>query len=65
MNSSDYVYDQIYKGSLKEGVHEHIAADQATQGINDFNKNKYTGRPSKLIMHRISIAKAFEKKRVK
>ena len=61
MNTDDFVYNAIYKQCLKLGIHEHIAASEATSGLQDFQKNKFNGKPSGLIEHRIKIAKQRQK----
>jgi len=58
MNMEDFVYNSIYKGALKVGAPERAAHDHAVMGLDDFKKNKFSGRKaSSLIEERIKQAK--------
>jgi hypothetical protein len=41
MNNNDFIYDQIYKGALKEGAHENSAKNAATFGLSEYKKNRF------------------------
>jgi len=41
MQSTDFVYQQIYKGSLSQGAKEKAAHDAAVMGLGDYKKGKF------------------------
>lgn len=57
MSPADYIYTQIYKGALHGGACERKAKDHAVMGLDDYKRNKYAGKPSRLIEERIKMAK--------
>jgi len=62
MNPKDFVFDQIYKQSLKSGASSVNAHAQAVMGLDDFKKGKFSGgRVSKLIEDRVKKAKRASK----
>ena len=61
MNPSDFIFTNIYKGSLAKGVEEKIAHEQAQIGMDDYYKNKFVNA-SKLINDKITMAVKLQKK---
>ena len=62
MMPSDFVYSQVYKGCLKQGVRESIAKDSAVMAVDSFKKNKFKKKVSDLIESSIKAAKTSEKR---
>jgi hypothetical protein len=56
MLTKDFIYDQIYKTSLKEGSTERAALDAATMGLDHYRKGRFK-KVSKLIEAMIMQAK--------
>ncbi len=56
MTPGDFVYMQIYKGSLSSGAVERIAKEQAQIGTENYRKNNFQGKVSALITSRIKEA---------
>ena len=54
--SADYIYQEVYKLCLKAGVKSYIAQNKAVQIADQYKKNKYTGKLSKLIEQAIKDA---------
>lgn len=50
----DFVFTQIYKGSIREGVSERLSHNTAMIGVEDYKKGRYQGKPSKMIQERIT-----------
>ena len=62
MNITDFIFDSIYKGAMKQGATEKAAKDQAVMGLDDYRKGKLgNGRVSRLIEKRIIEAKKMKK----
>lgn len=53
---NDFVYMQIYRGSLRKGASESKALRAALLGLDDYKKNRFT-KVSKLIEEKISLAR--------
>ena len=58
----DFVFTQIYKGSIREGVSEGLSHNTAILGVEDYKKGRYQGKPAKMIQDRIAAAKKAHKK---
>lgn len=58
MNPSDFVYDQIFKGAIRQGTKQDSAHRHAVMGLDELKKGKMGGaRASKLIERHIAEAK--------
>lgn len=58
MKPEDFIYNQIFKGSLKAGAKQDAAHRHAVMGLDEYKKGKMAGgRASKLIERHISAAK--------
>ena len=60
-NPTDFVFTQIYKQSMAQGVNERLAHRVALVGLDDYKKGRYQGKPSKLIDDRVAEAKKSQK----
>lgn len=60
MEPNDFVYQQIYKGSLAAKVNEGVARGHAVMGLDSFKKGKFT-RVDWLIRDMIIKAKKVSK----
>ena len=54
---SDFIYDAVLNGCLREKVDINIAKDAAMMASEKYKKGKYEGKPSKLIETSIKQAK--------
>jgi len=61
MNITDYIFNTIYKGSLKGGASERSAKDSAVVGIEMWKKGKFK-KASQLIEDQIKSAKQLKVK---
>ena len=62
MNPSDFVYDQIYRGSLNAGASQASAQKHAVIGTDEYKKGKTSGKKvSHLIERHIVEAKRVKK----
>lgn len=57
MEPTDFVYLQIYKGSLAAGAKEKAARDQAIIGLDKYKKSNFRKKVTDLISHHITQAK--------
>lgn len=62
MTPIDMVYNETYKGCLKEGCEERLAKDTALSTVQKYKNNQFT-RVSTLIKSSISDVKKFNKKK--
>ena len=54
--NDNFVFDQIYKGSINGGATERIAHNAALTGVESYKKGRYTKRVSVLIEDKIKQA---------
>lgn len=64
MNWNDFIYTQVYKGCLKEGIPENLAKDCAVMTLQSYKNNQFQ-KPSKLVEQAIKDAKKKFKKAIK
>lgn len=58
MSPADFVYNQIYKGSLALKISETIAKNHAVMGLDRYKKNKFQkNKVDLLIKEQIAAAK--------
>lgn len=62
MNPCDFVFNQIYKGAMRQGATEKAARYHAGEGLADYNKSKMPNKASGLIEQRIISAKKMKSK---
>jgi len=56
VNEIDFIYDQIYKGALRENAREKSAHNAATIGVSEYKKGRFKKVPE-LIGRMINQAK--------
>lgn len=62
MNTTDFVYNQVYKGALNQGVHESVALQYALIALDKYKKSNIGGvKVSKFIKDTIIQAKKASK----
>lgn len=59
--NNDFVFNQIYKGALKEGASDRNANNAAVMGLDRYKKGRYQGKVLDLILSQIKYAKRMDK----
>lgn len=61
MDAQSFVYKEVYKGCLDKGCGERDSHQAAVIALDNYKKNRFTGRVSKLIEDAIKKAKRLSK----
>ena len=61
MTPNDMIYNEVFKGCLREGLSNLAAKDAAVIALENYKKNRFE-KPSKLVQQSISDAKRKFKK---
>jgi len=67
--NNDFVYNQVYKGSIKKGASQAESTNAAVKAVDDYKKNKFKGKVFNLIesaiKEAVKISKVYNKTRSK
>ena len=61
MNPHDFVFNQVYRTAISEGVSERISKDTAISALEEYKKGRFK-KPADLIKQKVSEAKRRQKK---